>query len=231
MIALALDTATKATVVGLSLADGTVLEARDDPAEGARPGHATRLLPLAAALLDDAGVAWSQLERIVVGVGPGTFTGLRVGIATAHGLAQSLGVALFGVSSLDALAVAAADRGDAVLAAIDARRGEVFLAGYQEGVETLTARPIAPEQIAALPSEHAQPPGERGWLAVGDGALLYRQAFAAAGAEVPEEACELHRIRAHALCELAARATPATGPVLPDYLRRPDAALALGAAG
>ena len=104
MIALGFDTATPSTAVGLRLADGTTLTARDDPGLGERPGHATRLLAMADELLAEAGVAWSALDRIAVGLGPGRFTGLRVGIATARGLAQSLSVELVGVSSLMALA-------------------------------------------------------------------------------------------------------------------------------
>lgn len=104
MIVLGFDTSTPATAVGLRLADATILQARDDPPPGGHPGHTTRLLALAAELLDRAGVAWEALDRIAVGVGPGRFTGLRVGIATARGLAQSLGVDLVGVSSPLALA-------------------------------------------------------------------------------------------------------------------------------
>jgi tRNA threonylcarbamoyladenosine biosynthesis protein TsaB len=107
MIVLGLDTSTRATAVGLLLADGSLLQARDDPEGEARPGHATRLLPLAHSLLADAGLVWGEVERIAVGVGPGTFTGLRIGVATARGLAQSSGIELVGVSSLRALAHAA----------------------------------------------------------------------------------------------------------------------------
>jgi hypothetical protein len=66
-----------------------------------------------------------------------------------------------------------------------------------------------------------------GPLAVGDGAVLYRDAFERAGARVPEDGSPLHRIGAAALCEIGARAPAGVGPVLPDYLRRPDAAIAL----
>lgn len=107
MIVLGFDTSTPATAVALRLPGGTIIQARDDPKEGDRPGHATRLLALAADLLAGAGLRFADLERIAVGVGPGTFTGLRVGVATARGLAQSLDVKLVGVSSLRALAVAA----------------------------------------------------------------------------------------------------------------------------
>ncbi|HEV3046429.1 MAG TPA: tRNA (adenosine(37)-N6)-threonylcarbamoyltransferase complex dimerization subunit type 1 TsaB [Solirubrobacteraceae bacterium] len=107
MIVLGLDTSTPATTVALRLTDRSVGEARDDPPAGGRPGHATRLLELADGLLADAGLGWRALDRIAVGLGPGTFTGLRVGVATARGLAQSLAVDLVGVSSPRALAYAA----------------------------------------------------------------------------------------------------------------------------
>ena len=79
MIVLGFDTSTPATAVALRLADGRTTQARDDPQAGAHPGHATRLLEMARELLARAGIAWSGIDRIAVGVGPGTFTGLRVG--------------------------------------------------------------------------------------------------------------------------------------------------------
>ena len=112
MIVLGLDTATASTAVGLGLADGTVLERRDDPPPGARPGHATRLLAMVAELLEQAGSSWEEVQRIAVGVGPGTFTGLRVGVATARGLAHSRSIRLVGVSSLQALALGALEGDD-----------------------------------------------------------------------------------------------------------------------
>ena len=75
MIVLGFDTATPATAVALRLADGTMLRGRDDPAVGERPGHTSRLLPLAEELLAHAGLRRGALQRIVVAEGPGTFTG------------------------------------------------------------------------------------------------------------------------------------------------------------
>src|SRR5687768_11489597 len=93
---LAFDTATPATAVGL-LAGPQRLEARHDPSPGERPGHAAELLALARQLLDAAGLAFGDVDRIAVGTGPGTFTGLRIGVATARALAQATGAQLVGV--------------------------------------------------------------------------------------------------------------------------------------
>ena len=238
MIVLGFDTATAATSVALDLGDDAPIgEARDDPAPGKHPGHATRLLAMAHELLSGTGLGWGAVERIAVGLGPGTFTGLRVGVASARGLALSISCELIGVSSLRALAapaLATADAEDAVLAVIDARRGEVFAAAYArderaaEALELVPPRAYAPEQLAALPSRVAP---SRRWLAVGDGALRYREYLQAPAVSVPDEGAALHRVRAAAICELAramAPAAPAT--VVPDYCRRPDAEIALGAA-
>jgi tRNA threonylcarbamoyladenosine biosynthesis protein TsaB len=241
MIVLGFDTATAATVMGLRLADGSTLQALDDPARGAHPGHATRLLELAHTLLAEGGIGWSAIDRIAVGAGPGTFTGLRVGVATARGLAQSLEVELVSVSSLRALAEPAVEQGNGgVLAAIDARRGEVFVGGYVacerscDGLRSSDA-PEAPDELV---SPHALPPGEVAgvfaatgvpWLAVGDGAVRYREQLESAGATVPKDGSPLHRVSAEAICALGVRATvPAElEEILPDYRRRPDAEIAL----
>ncbi len=243
---LGIDTATQATVVGLRLADGSTLQARDDPATQEHPGHATRLLDMAAGLLAQAGIGWGELGRIAVGTGPGRFTGLRVGIATARGLAQSRNVQLVGVSSLRALGLAAARRepAEAILAAIDARRREAFAAGYATGAdfarvpqagealagETELPGALGAERLQGIVAELEQrgaPPGER-WLAVGDGALCFSQELALGGVQVAPADSPLHAIDAGAICELGALvATDGAAPqVLPDYRRDPDAKLA-----
>jgi tRNA threonylcarbamoyladenosine biosynthesis protein TsaB len=237
VIVLGLDTATPATVVGLRLAGGYTLQGRDDPDSRQRPGHATRLLPLANDLLVEARIDWPEVERIAVGVGPGTFTGLRIGIATARGLAQSLGVDLVGVSSLRALADGVLahgalvhgidDHAQRVLAAIDARRGEVFVAAYEGDQELIAPQAVSPDGVAELLESAAIDTKAEQWQALGDGAILYREAFERAGAHVAEDRCELHRIQAQAICELGEQASASREPVLPDYRRRPDAEIAL----
>ncbi|HXC45078.1 MAG TPA: tRNA (adenosine(37)-N6)-threonylcarbamoyltransferase complex dimerization subunit type 1 TsaB [Solirubrobacteraceae bacterium] len=226
MIVLGLDTATPASVVGLRLADGRTLQARDDPGPGQRPGHATRLLPLAHELLEEAGIDWPQLERIAVGVGPGTFTGLRIGIATARGLAQSLGVKLVGVSSLRALAHGAGERAPRVLTAIDARRGEVFVAAYEGEQELVAPHAAHPEELGELLDDAAIELRSEEWLALGDGALLYREAFERLGVHV-DGSPGRHLIQARSVCALGERASTSSEPILPDYRRRPDAEIAL----
>jgi tRNA threonylcarbamoyladenosine biosynthesis protein TsaB len=225
VIVLGLDTATPATVVGLALADGTVLQASDNPQPGERPGHSTRLLPFAHELLVEAGLGWDRVERIAVGVGPGTFTGLRIGIATARALAQSMDVELVGVSSLRALAFG----GPKTLAAIDARRAEVFVAAYDGDQELLAPRAVRPAALAELLEGAMLDTSAEDWIAVGDGALLYRDAFERLGVRVPAGGSECHRIQASAICALAV-GSPGSGTgqaIVPDYLRRPDAEVSL----
>jgi tRNA threonylcarbamoyladenosine biosynthesis protein TsaB len=239
VIVLGLDTATLSTAVGLRLADGSALQARDDPAPAGSPGHATRLLAMVAALLERAGVAWSELDRIAVGLGPGRFTGLRVGVTTARGLAQSLSLQLAGVSTLGALADAAAARGaegcDGVLSVIDALRGEAFagaylVAGRRADGELSFPGPLAPEalqNVAAQADERARA-GRRRWLAVGDGAVRYRLNLEAAGVLVPADESPLHLVQGGTVCELGARGPAASAyeQVVPDYRRLADARMA-----
>jgi tRNA threonylcarbamoyladenosine biosynthesis protein TsaB len=244
MIVLGFDTATRSTTVGLRLADGGTLTVRDDPAPEERPGHATRLLSMTDELLTRAGVAWSALDRIAVGLGPGRFTGLRVGIATARGLAQSLSLELVGVSSLMALAHGAAPAADAgskdprpaVLAVIDALRGEAFAGAYRarDGGsvgELLPPRAVAPEELGDVVAQAEQREDEHGegWLAVGDGAIRFRGHLELAGVTVPADVSPLHLVDARAICDLGACAPAAASyeEIVPDYRRRADAEIAL----
>jgi tRNA threonylcarbamoyladenosine biosynthesis protein TsaB len=225
VIVLGLDTATPATAVALldDARPGAATERRHEPAPGQRPGHASQVLRLAAELLDGAGLTFAAVDRIAVGVGPGTFTGLRIGVATARALAQSTGAELVGVSTLRALAAEAqalAPTGAGVLAVIDARRGEAFAAGWRD------RRPVL-EQVARAPAALAALVAEEGgaWLAVGDGALRFREDLEGVGCTVAPDRSAQHGVSARAVCRLALEAPEGTARdlVVPDYLRPPDA--------
>jgi tRNA threonylcarbamoyladenosine biosynthesis protein TsaB len=238
MIVLGIDTATSATAVALTLPGGRTLERRDDPADGGRPGHSTHLLPLALELLEEADMEWDRIQRIAVGVGPGTFTGLRIGAATARGLAQSLEVELVGVPSMLALAHGAPSE-EHVLSVLDARRGEMYVAAYIAGEELVGPRALVPERVAdvlddalRIDAAAARSPGE--WLALGEGAVRYAEALSALGVRTAPRESPLHAVGARAICSLGARmrapggtALGAGSTVLPVYVRAPDAELAL----
>ena len=222
MMLLALDTATPSTVVALCDGPGTVLEARDDPPPGTRPRHASAVLALSEELLSRAGRRWGELSRIAVGVGPGGFTGLRIGVSTGRALAQAHGLPLAAVSSLEALAVGARAiaAGRPVVAAIDARRGEVFAAAWSAAGESLL-QPAAyrPDVLVETIGTFAEAP-----LAVGDGVLRFADALAASGIASPPSDPALHRVAGAALCRLGAAAeVVARDALLPDYRREPDA--------
>ena len=231
MAVLGLDTATRATTVAVD-----ELELRDDPPAGARPGHVTQVLPLIVATLRDAGIGWDGVTRIAVGVGPGTFTGLRIGIATARALAQARSIPLVGVSTLQSLALMAAGSGahgseELVAGVIDARRGELFAAAWErDAVATPGARPLLePLPYAPDALDQALRALGRPILAVGDGAVRFRELLEHAGASVPDEAAGEHRVSAIGHCRLGAAIKVHSGrraePVVPAYLRLPDAEL------
>jgi tRNA threonylcarbamoyladenosine biosynthesis protein TsaB len=212
---LVIDTATVATVVGVALGDD-VVERRHDPAPGERPGHVTEVLGLVEEALAAAGTELEALERIAVGVGPGSFTGLRIGLATARGLALASGRPLAAVSTLGALAVAAAGGHDVVLAVLDARRGEAFVGRWEDGRSLEPPRAIPPADLAAAAAGAS--------LAVGDGAIRFREQLEAGGVQVPPDESPLHRVGARGLARLAETAPAvARERLVPEYVRAPDA--------
>jgi tRNA threonylcarbamoyladenosine biosynthesis protein TsaB len=226
MTILGFDTATPATAVALwDPARGLALEARDDPPPAAKPAHTARLLELIVDLLARGGVGWPEIERIAVGIGPGTFTGLRIGIATARGLALARGIGLVPISTLEALAHQA-DRladGRTVLAVLDARRGEAFAAAWRFPEPDAVAAPeaLAPERLTELVTSLGP-----NVLAVGDGAIKFREILGPAGASVLEDDSQLHRVTALSHCRLAGdRPIAAPDEIRPEYLRLPDAEL------
>ncbi len=220
MNVLGFDTATPATAAAVLRADGESFELRDDPAAGERPAHGSRLLTLAEQVLADAGLAWRDLDRIAVGVGPGGFTGLRIGLATARALSRGTGLELVAVGSLKALALGA-PAGPPVLAVLDARRGEAFAAAWSPGLarELLAPAALAPDALAEWVAALSPAP-----LAVGDGAIRFREQLEAAGAAVAPDGDRAHRLLAASVCRLGATGTPTPrDALLPHYAREPDA--------
>jgi tRNA threonylcarbamoyladenosine biosynthesis protein TsaB len=221
MSVLGFDTSTAAAAIAVAFGDDTVFEESIGPGADGRPRHAIDLLPAIEEGVAAAG-GWSQIDRIAVGLGPGSFTGLRLGIATARGLAQSTGTPLAGVDSLWALADGARERLEGgsgpVLAVGDARRGQVYAVLYAADGE-----PTAPALVGA-PAAIAE--GGAGAMAVGEGAVAYRGIFEAAGAEVPADNDPAHRLWGRHVCRLGAAVATVSGDELtPIYLRPPDAEL------
>jgi tRNA threonylcarbamoyl adenosine modification protein YeaZ len=222
MAVVGFDTATADTAV-CAWRDGEVLHGvLLGPAPDGSPRHSTALLAEIERAVAVAG-GWGEVEGLAVGLGPGSFVGIRIGIATARGLAASTGLPVTGVCTLDALGLGLADAVGSQrtrLAVLDARRGEVFAALYGPGGE----RPweplvVAPgelaERVGALP---APPP------AAGSGAVRFRQELVSRGVEIPDDADPVHRVAARHVCALAEGAPGGDGGSLePIYLRPPDA--------
>ena len=197
MLILAFDTATDSATCALVSDGETVAESVTQP---------VALLVDVDAALRRGGVREGQLDGIAVGTGPGSFTGLRMGLATARALAFALDVGVAGVSTLAALAAGT----PGALPVVDAKRREVF---------TL----LDGEPAVIPPGELEVEPGT---ICVGDGALRYRELLEAAGAEIPPAGDEAHLPRARFHAELAVGFGPAE-LVEPVYLRVPDAERAL----
>jgi tRNA threonylcarbamoyladenosine biosynthesis protein TsaB len=191
-----------------------------------RPEHSAELLPALAELLQEAGVDWPQVRGLAVGVGPGTFTGLRIGVATARALAHALGVGIRPVSSLAALAAGLAGSPAAdehpLLPLIDARRRQVFASLYRPGSLSLPEwGPLAlgREELLRRLQELDHPP-----LAAGDWTLESRPDLEAAGVMVPPADSGLHSVNALHVCRLAEAIEPLPPEgVTPTYVRLPDA--------
>jgi tRNA threonylcarbamoyladenosine biosynthesis protein TsaB len=186
------------------------------------PRHSTALLAEVERAVDAVG-GWDAVGAIAVGLGPGSFTGVRIGLATALGLAAGTGLPARGACTLDALGLAlaplaGADR--AGLAVLDARRGEVFAALYSAAGERLwEPLVLSPAGLVERLAELSEPP-----LAGGSGAIRFRDELANCGVEVPDDADPVQRVSARHICALAV-APPErdAGHLAPIYLRPPDA--------
>jgi tRNA threonylcarbamoyladenosine biosynthesis protein TsaB len=213
---LGFDTSTAATSVCLLRDDGVAFEAiPPDERLLEPPGHARELMPGVAEVMERAEVGYEDLGALAVGVGPGTFTGLRIGVTTARALAHAEDLPLHPVSSLAALAEGI--DADVRLPLIDAKRGELFAALYRAGEELWEPFAAAPEEIAKRVREASFTA-----VAAGDGSLRFRDVLEAAGIQIAPAGA--HAVRALHVCRLASR-VPAASPetVLPYYLRDPDA--------
>lgn len=204
MIVLAFDTCLNACSV--AVIDGErVLAQRTEPM--AR-GHQERLAPLVAEVMAEAGIGFAALERIGVTVGPGSFTGLRVGLAFAKGLSAALGVPAIGVGTLEALAQPFSG---SVIAVLDAKRGQVYLQGFADG-RAVTAPDVLPIETAAARVAELQPQ-----VLVGTGAALL--------SEVAPNATINTADHLHGLAVARLAALKPVVPPRPLYLRAPDARL------
>lgn len=190
MLVLAFDTATDVATTAL---------VRDREVLGERASEAKALLVAVDDVLCDAGVAPGDLDAIVVGTGPGSFTSTRIGLAAARGLALALELPVAGVSTLDALASAGSD----VVPVVDARRREVFVPG---------PRAVAPDDLDLDP----------GTVCIGSGAVRYRATLEDKGALVPPDDDAVHIPHARLHAALARDFGPADS-VQPIYVRAPDA--------
>jgi tRNA threonylcarbamoyladenosine biosynthesis protein TsaB len=190
-----------------------------------RPEHSAELLPALAGLLEQAELDWTDVRRLAVGVGPGTFTGLRIGVATARALAHALDVGISPVSSLGALAAgleASAGEGRPLLPLIDARRSQVFASLYRPGTPLESEwGPLALGREELLTRLQELDPAP---LAAGDWALESRSDLEAAGVIVPPADSGLHSVNALQVCRLAQTIEPVPPDgVTPTYVRLPDA--------
>jgi tRNA threonylcarbamoyladenosine biosynthesis protein TsaB len=222
MTVVGFDTATADTAVCAMRADEVVHEELLGLAPDGSPRHSTALLAEVERAVDAAG-GWDAIDLIAVGLGPGSFVGIRIGLATARGLATSTGLPVVGVCTLDALGRGVAEVVNPEccrLAVLDARRGETFAALYAASGKRLW------EPLVAAPDDLAERVGTLSTMpvAAGSGAVRFRDELASRGVEVPDDDDPVHRIGARHVCTLAAAAAERDDDSLePIYLRPPDA--------
>jgi tRNA threonylcarbamoyl adenosine modification protein YeaZ len=206
VFALVLDTATPAVSVGIAEVtdDGLTMVAEDQVVDGRRHGEA--LAVLIVGCLEKAGLTVDRLDAVVVGVGPGPFTGLRVGLVTAAAIADGRQIPAYGVCSLDAIAEGL---GGPLLVATDARRKEIYWATYDETGTRVSGPAVDKPQDVSESAEKA----------AGAGAKQYAEVLKlpVTGPDYPSMA-GMARLAAERV-----RTSAPTEPLTPLYLRRPDA--------
>lgn len=172
MLVLGIETSTPQASVAIGSEQGIVASALVSRG----PGHSEFLLPAIRFCLDQAGIGFRNISGVAVGIGPGLFSGMRVGVATAKALAQSLSAPIVGMASLDLLAFEVRYARKVICAVLDARRNEVFHAFYRSspgGIQRMTDHMVErPEQLAGRIGAQVEDV-----LVVGNGALVYREHF------------------------------------------------------
>ena len=209
MLILALDASTPVTTVALARENGR--EVLSEVSATTR-GASETLLPAIHAALDLAGVDLGSVERVLAGVGPGTFTGIRIAAATARALSAGTGISLSKNSTLAALAAPALSCSEDVLAVLDARRGQVFAKRFSEVGPTTGIYCVKPEELSV----------ERRPMLVGDGAVRYREDLSSLG-HIPPEDSPLHSVTAVGHIISADLTSVNPEDLVPIYVREPDA--------
>lgn len=199
-VILAIDTATPAVIAGIVRRDGDGIEVLAERVTVDARAHAERLTPNVVAALADAGLSVDDLNAVVVGCGPGPFTGLRVGMATAAAYGHALGIPVHGVCSLDAIGI---DTAGEVLVLTDARRREVYWARYDDGFRVDGPAVNAPVDV---------PAGARAVAGSPEHVALF---------DLPRQPAIYPT--ASGLVRSVADWTAQPAPLIPLYLRRPDA--------
>jgi tRNA threonylcarbamoyl adenosine modification protein YeaZ len=198
-VILAIDTATPAVMAGIVRHGGDSIDVIAERITIDARAHAEQLTPNVLAALDDAGITVNDLTSVVVGCGPGPFTGLRVGMATAAAYGQALGIPVYGVCSLDAIGI---DTAGDVLVVTDARRREVYWARYHDGLRTEGPAVNSPADVPTSACAVAGSPDHAAMFALPRQPAVYPTASG--------------------LARVVDWTAPPQ-PLVPLYLRRPDA--------
>ena len=216
MTVLVIDTATDVVVTGVGTVAGSGVRVLADRATADHRRHAEVLTTLMSETLDEAGVRRDGLDAVVVGCGPGPFTGLRVGMATGAGFGDALGLPVYGVCSLDAIAADAAQHfpaGSSMAVVTDARRREVYWARYRDGARfsgpDVSAPAVVAESLAAQPVD------------VAAGSPSHLELCGWQGEPSLVTTPTVRGLLLASADDVVTGAAP--GPLVPLYLRRPDA--------
>lgn len=214
MLILAFDASTPTVAVAVARAEEERREVLAEISVNAL-GASEALLPAVHAALDLAGEGLANVERVLAGVGPGTFTGIRIAASTARAISLGTGAALAKNSTLAALAAPALSASPDVLAVLDAKRGEAFVQRFSDGGagEIVCVRP---EGVYV----------EGGPLIVGDGAVRYREKLSRLG-PIPSDDSPLHRVTAAGHVLSADLSAVEAEGLVPVYVRKPDAEVRL----